>query len=300
MLIGVFLISVFFAGANSESVKGPSASDILSRATPSDWRKVDQAHVLYMDLAQGRVVMELHPQMAPEHVKNVKKLAREKYWDGLAIVRAQDNYVVQWGDPHAEDKKLKRNIKTAKDTLPAEFDREFSHKIPFTLLADSDTYAPEVGFSLGFPVGRDPSVKKMWLAHCYGALGVGRNVPKDSGGGAELYVVIGHAPRHLDRNVTVIGRVLKGIEHLSTLPRGTGALGFYEKTEERIPIQALRLGTDIQAKDRIELEMLKTDSKIFAELIEARKNRSEEWFHYQAGHVDVCNIPVPVRETIKK
>lgn len=295
MITWLIIATVAATTANTPN-KAPTASEVLLKATNQDWRKVDQDQVLYMDLAQGRVVMELHPQMAPEHIKNVKKLAREKYWDGLAIVRAQDNYVVQWGDPHADDKKLKKSIKTAKDTLVAEFDRSISSLIPFTVLADQDTYAPEVGFSLGFPVGRDPSQKKMWLAHCYGALGVGRNVPMDSGGGAELYVVIGHAPRHLDRNVTVIGRVLKGIEYLSTLPRGTGALGFYEKPEQRVVIQSIRVGTNVPTKDRMELEMLKTDSKIFAELIEARKNRSEEWFHYQAGHADVCNIPVPVRE----
>lgn len=295
MFLIVVTLMVSLSGAAQEESK-LTASHVLLRATATDWRKLDQENTLYMDLQKGRVVMELHPQMAPEHVKNIKKLAREKYWDGLAIVRAQDNYVVQWGDPQAEDAKNKKAIKTAKDTVVAEFDRTLLKNIPFTLLENSDSYAGEVGFSLGFPVARDSKNQKMWLTHCYGALGVGRNEGKDSGSGAELYVVIGHAPRHLDRNVTVVGRVVKGMELLSTLPRGTGPLGFYERPEQRVPIQSIRLGSDISAKDRVQLEILKTDSKIFAELVEARKNRHEAWFHYQAGKVDICNMPVPARD----
>ncbi len=296
MTAPTLLLALFFTALHTSAADTPStAAHILLRATNKDWRTVDQENLLYMDLGSGRVVMELHPQMAPEHVKNIKKLAREKYWDGLAIVRAQDNYVVQWGDPNAEDPKMKKAIKTAKDTLPAEFDRALSDKIPFTALMDTDTYATEVGFSLGFSVARNGEQKKMWLTHCYGALGVGRNVPKDSGGGAELYVVIGQAPRHLDRNVTVVGRVLMGIEQLSTLPRGTGPLGFFEKAAQRVPIQAIRVGSQLAKKDRLKLEVFNTDSPLFKELIEARKNRSEEWFHHKANHVDVCNMPVPVR-----
>ena len=70
-------------------------------------------------------------------------------------------------------------------------------------------------------------------------VGVGRNYSPDTGSGAELYTVIGHAPRHLDRNIALVGRVIEGMEHLSTLPRGTGDLGFYKTAPERTPIRAI-------------------------------------------------------------
>ncbi|MCC6138119.1 MAG: peptidylprolyl isomerase [Bdellovibrionaceae bacterium] len=238
--------------------------------------------------------MELATDFAPAHVQNIKALAKEKYWDGLAIVRVQDNYVVQWGDPDAE-KPSQKKIKEAKSTLPAEFDRVLDDKIPFEALPDRDTYAPVVGFSNGFPVAKDATQKKMWMVHCYGAVGAGRNVPADSGGGAELYVVIGHSPRHLDRNVTLVGRVLKGMELLSSLPRGTGALGFYEKPEERIKITSIRLASDVPKKERTDLEVFKTETPMFKQLVEARRNRSEDWFHYKAGSLEVCNMPILVR-----
>jgi peptidylprolyl isomerase len=126
-------------------------------------------------------------------------------------------------------------------------------------------------------------------------VGAGRDNDVDSGGGTELYVVIGHAPRHLDRNVTLVGRVVQGMELLSALPRGTGALGFYEKPEQRVPIRSIRIASDVPPPQRTELEILRTDTPTFTAYVEARRNRREEWFKVPAGHVDVCNVPIAVR-----
>src|SRR5581483_7807517 len=103
------------------------------------------------------------------------------------------------------------------------------------------------------------------------------------------------APRHLDRNVTLVGRVIQGMELLSSLPRGTGPLGFYEKAEQRVPIKSIRVASDVPAAERTELEVMRTDTPAFAAYVESRRNRREEWFKVPAGHVDVCNVPVPVR-----
>jgi len=263
--------------------------DVLAAAKPEDFRAPNPEDTLYLELASGRVVMELAPLFAPNHVANVKALVREGYFDGSAIVRVHENYVVQWADPDG-----KREMKRAQRTLPAELDRP-AGGVPFTPLADRDTYAAEVGFSAGFPAARDAASGTAWLVHCYAMLGAGRDVAPDSGGGAELYVVIGHAPRHLDRNVTLFGRVLSGMERLTSLPRGTGALGFYEKPEQRVPIQRIRVAADLPAAERTELEVLRTDTPAFEALVESRRNRREEWFLRPAGHVEVCNVPLVVR-----
>jgi peptidylprolyl isomerase len=126
-------------------------------------------------------------------------------------------------------------------------------------------------------------------------VGAGRDNAVDSGGGTELYVVIGHSPRQLDRNVTLLGRVVRGIELLSPLPRGTGPLGFYEKPEQRIPLKAVRLSSDVPVADRSAIEVMRTDRQIFQELIESRRTRREEWFHVPGGHIELCNVPIPVR-----
>ena len=134
------------------------------------------------------------------------------------------------------------------------------------------------------------------MTHCYGVVGVGRDTAPDSGGGSELYVVIGQAPRHLDRNVVTVGRVLRGMELLSSLPRGTGALGFYEKPEQRVPIKSIRLAADVAASERSAIEVLRTDTPLFTKYVETRRNRREEWFAAAANHIDVCNITIPVRD----
>src|SRR5258708_38332974 len=191
-----------------------TAAELLAASPAADWRDTDPELTLYMELPSGRVVIELAPDFAPHHVANIRRLVRGGYFDGLAIVRTQDNYVVQWADPEE-----KRPLGDAKRSLAPEFTRPISPDLPFTALPDRDTYAPQTGFSAGFPAARDPKRKSTWLVHCYAMVGAGRDNAADSGSGAELYAVIGNAPRLLDRNVTLGGRVLPGIELRSPLRR---------------------------------------------------------------------------------
>ena len=276
-----------------------TTADVIASSKPSDWHALDPQNTLYLNLGTGRVVIELAPAFAPNHVKNIKALVAEKYFDGLEILRSQDNYVVQWGDPHAdaraEDKDKPRPIKNAQRTLKAEFTIPQSKDLPFTLLPDRDGYAPQTGFSGDFAAARDPKTNTAWMTHCYGTVGVGRDVDSDSGGGAELYVVIGSSPRWLDRNITVVGRVVQGIEILSTMPRGTGALGFYEKAEQRVPIKSIQLAANVPETERARLEVMRTDTPTFAALVESRRNRRDEWYKVPAGYVDVCGVTIPVR-----
>jgi peptidylprolyl isomerase len=293
--LALLVSASLLASSDTTKSKTPTMAEVLSNSAPADWRALDPENTLYLELASGRVVIELAPAFAPNHVANVKALAREHYYDGLAIVRVQDNYVVQWADPNDEKPELKRKIQHAHATLPAEFDRALDPKLPFTPLPDKDVYAPEVGFSGGFPVARDPRAGKMWLVHCYGMVGAGRDNAPDSGGGTELYAVIGHAPRQLDRNVTLLGRVVQGMELLSSLPRGPGAMGFYEKPEQMLPIKSIRVAADVPEAERSHVELMRTDTAAFRDLIESRRNRHEPWFQFQAGHIEIGNVPLPVR-----
>jgi peptidylprolyl isomerase len=287
------------ASAVEPPEKPLTMADVIAAAKPADWHALDPQNTLYIELASGRVVLELAPAFAPNHVVNIKALVHEKYFDGLAIIRSHDNYVVQWGDPHADaraqDPDQPRSLGSAKAKLGPEFTIPLSKDLPFTQLPDRDGYAPQTGFSGDFPAARDPKTNTAWLTHCYGTVGVGRDVAVDSGNGAELYVVIGASPRWLDRNITVVGRVVQGIELLSTLPRGTGALGFYEKPEQHVPIKSIRLAADVPANERSNLEVLRTDTPTFTALIESRRNRRDDWYKVPAGYIDVCSVPIPVR-----
>lgn len=264
--------------------------EVLAATAPADWRVPDPARTLYLDLPSGRAVIELAPAFAPRTVANLLALVRAQWFDGLSINRVHDNFVVQWGDPDA-----RKPQGDAVARIAPEFTRRWSDELAVTLLPDPDAYAPQNGFVDGLPVAGDRGRGEIWPAHCYGTLGVGRDIAPDSGNGSELYVVIGHAPRQLERNITVVGRVLRGMELLAALPRGTGPLGFYEDAAQRIPIRALRLAADLPAAERERLEVLRTDTPAFDDLVESRRNRRGEFYRQPAGHIDLCSVPIPVR-----
>lgn len=265
-----------------------SLSEILDQAPAADWRPVAPENTLYMELPSGRVIIELAPEYAPQHAENIRALARAHYFDGASIVRSQDNYVVQWGRDEGDT----TSVGNAQRALPGEYDRP-RRGVSVTRLRDPDSYAREVGFADGFPVAGQNG--RTWLAHCYGMVGAGRGDAPDSGSGAELYVVIGQAPRHLDRNVTLVGRVLQGMELLSVMPRGSGPLGFYETPAERTRITSVRLASDLPEAERVPLETLRTDSATFEAVIESRRSRRESWFLQSTDRINVCNVPLPVR-----
>ena len=273
-----------------------STQQIIDEAPAESWRTVDQAELLYMKLDKGTVIYELAPEFAPEHVAQVKFLAQNGFWDGESIYRVQDNYVVQFGDPYADKKDKAKPLPDGWKKLPTEFERPLAG-LNFTALPDADGWAEKVGFVDGFTVATEKDTA--WLAHCYGVLGAGRDNAPDSSTGAELYVVIGQSPRHLDRNITLVGRVLEGVELLSALPRGggnnAGFAGFYQDPKEFVSIHSIKLGTDVPEAERVTLEVMKTDSQDFADMVESRRNRGGDWIVRPAGHTDVCNITVPVR-----
>lgn len=275
----------------AEAAAAPAGlADILAPSPAADWRTVDPEDTLYLTLPQGRVVIELAPAFAPNHVANIRALARARFYDGLSIVRVQDNYVVQWGDARSKNPTGEGRLQ-----LKAEFDRPYDAAEPFTPLPDPDTYAPATGFAGDFPAARDQASGRTWLTHCYGMVGAGRDNDADSGGGPELYAVIGQSPRQLDRNVTLVGRVIDGMELFSALPRGHGEIGFYQRPEERIPIRSIRVAADLPAAERTRFQVLKTDSPTFATVIQNRRFRRDPWFKRVTGRIDVCNLPLPVR-----
>jgi len=297
LLLAVAALVSTAQAAAPQPARIKSTADILRDSPASDWRALDPDNALLMELNTGQVVIELAPRFAPAHVANIRALAHGGYFDGLAILRVQDNFVTQWGDPDAEDAAKARPLGEAKARLPAEFSvplAALNRSGAFTRMADVDGWAPRSGFADGFPVAADPKTGRAWLAHCYGTVGAGRNDAVDSSTGAELYAVIGHAPRGLDLNITVVGRVLRGMELLAALPRGGANMGFYDKPEQRTAIQRVRLLADIPAAERPALQVLRTNSATFAAVVEARRNRSG-WFVHSPRHIEICSTAAPVR-----
>jgi peptidylprolyl isomerase len=288
----LLLITVAALLVGAAPAKKPlTPNDIVANSPADAWRTIASDDLLVVDLRNGgRVVVQLAPAFAPVHVANIRALAQANYWDGATVYRVQDNYVAQWGQ-NDSDKPWPAGV-TPKP--PAEYTRPLKG-LMITPLGSPDPYAPAAGFVGGWPVAYSPKGGWANLAHCYGSVGVGRDLSPDTGTGGELYAVIGHGPRHLDRNIAVVGRVIDGIDKLSSLPRGTEALGFYKDKAQYVPIASIRLGSQMPAGERPAFEYMDTRSPSFAAYLRVRANRKDDFYIRPAGGVDLCNVSVAVR-----
>lgn len=298
LMAAVGAASLVLPALAADPQPAPSPGEIVDAAMAAEWVAIAPADLLVMELAADdagdprRVVIQLMPApFSQGWIGNIRKLAAAHWWDGTSINRVQDNYVVQWGDA-TEKKALPEGLAVVPES-------EYVQRVPAAeeeqlgKLHLVDSYAEAVDAHDGWPLAQ--SGDYYWPTHCYGMVGVGRGMSPDTGTGAELYTVIGHAPRHLDRNIALVGRVIDGIEHLSSLPRGTGPLGFYENAEQRVPIASIRLASEMPAAEQPRFEYLSTESDSFARYADARANRRDPFFIKPAGGADICNIPVPVR-----
>lgn len=288
----LLLISSALLIAAAPPAKPKTPTEIAAAAPASAWRDIDADDLLVVDLSNGgRVVIQLAPQFAPVHVANIRALAKGGWWSGSSIYRVQDNYVVQWGN-NESTKPLPAGV-VAKP--PAEYHRALKG-LAVRPLGYPDDYAPSAGFAASWPIGYDPKAGTANLTHCYGYVGVGRDLAPDTGTGGELYAVIGHAPRALDGNIAVVGRVIEGIERMSSLPRGTEALGFYKDAAQNVPIASVRLASEIPPAARPAYQVMDTMSPTFGEYLRVKANRHDDFFTRPAGGVDLCSVNVPVRK----
>jgi peptidylprolyl isomerase len=336
LLPGLALALLAAPAAAQEAPEPVTPASVVAAAPPSDWRRIEPADLLVMDLAPDRdgqarrvVIQLMPPPFSQGWVENVRTLAKTHWWDGTSVYRVVDNWVAQWGDAD-ETKSLPEGVVSpvapyfvaggsdAYDVLERAVARSYVERLPAdhqaALLDDSDevipsqrekflqeylgmartpdNYAEGTVFLFGWPFASNAS--GVWPIHCYGSVGVARDT-ETTGTGSELYAVIGHAPRQLDRNIAVVGRVIEGIEHLSTLPRGKGEAGVYDDPALRVPIVSVRLGNEVPELPQPVFEYLASDSASFAEYVRVRANRNDAFYKVPAGGIDVCNVQVPIR-----
>lgn len=318
--------------AAQEAEEPATPSSVVANAGAGEWISIAPEDLLVMELApdtQGdprQVVIQLmSPPFSQPWVANVRALAEAHWWDGTSVYRVQDNYVAQWGDA-TEQKPLPDGVSSPMATyesvlevVPVQtvYAREFEAMVR-RLVEESepvsgyavnpadpdatrppsyaDPYVDFTTFMQGWPIGHAHYPEGLaWPLHCYGYIGVARDYAPDTGTGAELFTIIGTPQRHMDRNLAVVGRVIEGMEHLSSLPRGHGELGFYAEDEEhlRTPIVSVRLASEMP--DAPAFEYLASDSESFARYVEVRANRNDPFYTVPAGGVDVCSVQVPVR-----
>ncbi len=294
-------------------------ASVIAGSQPGEWKAIEPAELLVMDLAPDRdgqprhvVIQLLSPPFSQGWVGNVRTLARAHWWDGTSVYRVVDNWVAQWGDGEDDEAKAKPLPEGLREVPESEYTAQMSCEVylfegkviedkcdpAFEPLEGIDSYVldGQAGFSAGWPVAfkLEPGGNRIWPTHCYGSVGVARDI-ESTGTGSELYAVIGHAPRQLDRNIAVVGRVIEGIEHLATLPRGKGDAGVYDDPALRVPIVSVRLGNEVPQFPQPRFEYLASDSDSFARYVHVRANRDDPFYKVPAGGIDVCNVQVPIR-----
>lgn len=288
LMISLTATTAFCKDENLINTKTPY--QIIADAPNKDWRDLDINNTLYITLDSGVVVVELAPQFAPMHVENTKNLVKEGVFNKTSFYRVIDGFVAQGGP--ADPEKIPQ-LKNGKLTIDAEFAVSPNKPFEFTPLNAFDGYAEEVGYVDGFPVGRSKDGRSNWLLHCYGALAMGRANEANSGG-TELYIVIGTAQRYLDRNTTVFGKVISGMQHIQSLQRSSSLSGEVDVSKDN-KIISIKVASDLKPVQRLDLQTMKTNSNSFKALIKSRKNRNGEWFLHQHDYIDVCSVAVPVR-----
>ena len=267
------------------------------------WNSLDPENTVYLQMQEGTVVIELNPVFAPKTVEHFKKLLEEQFYRGLSFYRVIDGFVAQGGDESDIDDN------PSGTTLKAEFeidwplkpkDREKAkHWTPmsWTPVQSDDLFAPFTGFIDGFPAARDQEkAGKAWLTHCPGTVAMARNNDPDSGN-TDFYIVIGQAPRYLDRNLTIFGRVVWGMDIVQRINRGpTLKNGIIEKDLDRSWIKRMRLAASLEEEEQLDIYVADTNSKGFEKMLKDRRNRNHEFFHRKPPKVlDICQVPVPAR-----
>ncbi|MDE2183545.1 MAG: peptidylprolyl isomerase [Alphaproteobacteria bacterium] len=272
-------------------------SSAAAPAPPESWRPVDPQNLVLMDVKYGRIALELAPPFAPRAVARFKALIRAHFYDGKSFYRVIDGFVAQGGigEGTAATGSYSPEVEKHWPPLPAEFDAPISKGLIFTPLGNQDLYAPEAGHANGFPVGRDPKAGRMWIIHCPGTLAFAR----DNGAGTattEFYVVIGEAPRRLDRNLTAFGRVIDGLQYLQKLRRGDPdiANGVIQDKAKADKILKVQIAADLPKRPRY--EVMRTDGPAFAAWKEKRKNPAPGFYVRTPPPIlDICLALPPVR-----
>jgi peptidylprolyl isomerase len=264
----------------------------LALAEDPTWREVDPQNLVFMDLFEGQVVIELNPTFAPKTVQQFRQLVQDRFYEGLSFYRVIDGFVAQGGD--GSDLGERSNI----PLIEAEFEREWSEDFVYMPAQKPDFFAPDTGFIDGFAVGRDPDQGTAWLTHCPGVIAMARNDGADSSR-TDFYIVIGQAPRYLDRNMNVFGRVIHGMDVVQRVRRGAAAdNGIISDDTASSRIRSIRLAGEVPEEERLQAFVLDTSSKGFADLLRDRRERRQRFFHRKPPQVlDVCQVPMAGRVT---
>lgn len=255
----------------------------------SGWKEIKQNNLLYLELDTGRVTIQLADFFAGNNVRHLRELVRSGLYTQAPLYRVIENFVVQGGplregDVLTDQQKLKMNR-----TVSAEFDRDIDRQAHFFEVQEGDLYAEKTGFINSFAVGRSEAEGKEWLIHCTGSINIARGADPNSGT-SSFAIMFGTSQRYLDRNMSVIGRVIDGWDAFYSVkraPEETG--GVFQNTDEATKIQKAYLGSSLPAEERQTVYVEDTASTAWSDFITSRREMKNDFFVQKGtGKLDVC------------
>lgn len=263
----------------------PNPVQKIVDAADSEWRPVDPENLVVVDLPAGPIYIELRPDIAPQHVQQIKTLVRRGFYDGLTFHRVIEGFVAQGGDPKGDG-----TGGSDLPNIPAEFARDAKDVTNFTTIG-RDRLAARVGLIDGVPVGAEPeslrSVRadrsvRLWGAHCQGVMSMARATPPDSAN-SQFFLVIGDARQSLDQRYTVWGWIVEGLENARRIERG-------EPPKRPTPIVRMRIAADVPPAELPKIEVMKSDSPVFLTYLKETKLVDDTGFVK-----DLCDVKPPRR-----
>lgn len=247
----------------------------------ANWRALDPENTLYIDTANGRVVVELYPEIAPKHVARVKELARAAFYDGLLFHRVIDGFMAQTGDPKGDG----TGGSTMPD-LPQEFEFRRGPEMPFVSAAERS--GEREGFYKTLPIVTQPDQLMRILQdgrvraygkHCPGVASMARSTEPDSAN-SQFFLMRAAYPS-LDRRYTIWGRVVWNLDAVKKISVG-------EPPPSPDRMLAVRVAADLPEAERAPIYVLRTDSPAFAQLIQDVRTK-------RGADFSVCDVEVPAR-----
>ncbi|MEM6557668.1 MAG: peptidylprolyl isomerase [Pseudomonadota bacterium] len=290
LILGALALSVAAACQAQDAIETTVTEDEIASALAPDWRDVSPENLILIETEYGDIVIELNPDFAPNHANQFRQLVRDDVYNGIRFYRVIDAFVAQGG---LQDEDLIEPF----PVLINENDRPLSDA-PFIPLGNADLFAPIVGHIDGFAVGRSESLEKEWLLHCPGALAMARDTDPDSGG-TEFYIVL-DAQRYLDRNLTIFGRVIDGMQYVQKLKRGVRAIesGVIQAPDVGDEILSMTVAADMDEMIRPKYQVQAMPSQAFEDAKTEKRVREEDFFYRKPPEIlDICGFEVPVRKT---
>ena len=266
------------------------SSQILPPSGSADWRELDLENTLYVTTKYGVFVIEMAQELAPGHVAQVKKLARQKFYDDITFHRVIDGFMNQTGDPKGDG--------TGDSQLPdieAEFTFRRSSKMTMTTVARQmfDGGAEATGFYKSYPIASKPINQAMltkdgkveaWGVHCAGTLSMARG-PDNINSANSQFFLMRDEYASLNQLYSIWGMTVWGREHLTKINVGT-----FGEDPGFIPDMMLtvRVAADVPAAEHIPVQVMKTDSQAFKNYVNSLKSPTGK-------PAKVCDITVPSR-----